>query len=76
MEVFDCARINSLACNLQDSCSFANWPVSDAKEDMNAVKLTYGISPLPAFDITRQLTIPSQYERLLQGAIVDVHLES
>ncbi|KAF8532544.1 hypothetical protein JB92DRAFT_2841098 [Gautieria morchelliformis] len=40
---------------------------------MNPVKLTHNISPLP-FDINGGAPIvPSQYERFLQGATVEIH---
>jgi hypothetical protein len=40
---------------------------------MDAAKLTPDIAPLPAFDINGDPLRPSQYERLLKGAIVEVH---
>ncbi|KAF8503845.1 hypothetical protein JB92DRAFT_3123363 [Gautieria morchelliformis] len=40
---------------------------------MNAVKHTHEISPLPAFDVNGDPIVPSQYDRLLKGAVVEVH---
>ncbi|KAF8526692.1 hypothetical protein JB92DRAFT_2826455 [Gautieria morchelliformis] len=58
----------------QDPFSFATWPVTDATRDaMNAVKQTHDISPLPTFEVNGDPIVPSQYNRLLKGAIVEVH---
>jgi hypothetical protein len=40
---------------------------------MDAAKLTHDIAPLPAFNINGDPIRPSQYKRLLKGAIVEVH---
>ncbi|KAF8480565.1 hypothetical protein JB92DRAFT_2837643 [Gautieria morchelliformis] len=58
----------------QDPFSFATWLVTDAARDaMNAVKHTHDFSPLPAFDVNGDPIVPSQYDRLLKGAVVEVH---
>ncbi|KAF8496949.1 hypothetical protein JB92DRAFT_3125901 [Gautieria morchelliformis] len=60
--------------NDQDPFSFATWPVTDAARDaMNAVKHTHDFSPLPAFNVNEDPIVPSQYDRLLKGAIVEVN---
>ncbi|KAF8479919.1 hypothetical protein JB92DRAFT_2837708 [Gautieria morchelliformis] len=60
--------------DVQDPFSFATWPVTDAARDaMNTVKHTHDISPLPTFDVNSDDIVPSQYDRLLKGAVVEVH---
>ncbi|KAF8532293.1 hypothetical protein JB92DRAFT_2844144 [Gautieria morchelliformis] len=65
----------SSTLNDEDPFSFANWPMSYGTKDMmNAVKLTHNISPLPVFDINGgDPIVPSQYERFLKGAAVEIH---
>ncbi|KAF8512792.1 hypothetical protein JB92DRAFT_3096682 [Gautieria morchelliformis] len=50
-------------------------PSSDPDDEdvMDTMKLTRDISPQPAFDINGDPIVPSQYEKLLYGATVEVH---
>ncbi|KAF8520056.1 hypothetical protein JB92DRAFT_3111911 [Gautieria morchelliformis] len=55
--------------------SFNGWPVSHAwRKELDAVKATHDVNPLPAYDIDHNMIAPKDYERCLLGAAVEVHV--
>ncbi|KAF8478324.1 hypothetical protein JB92DRAFT_2837996 [Gautieria morchelliformis] len=55
--------------------SFDGWPVSLAwREELDAVKSTHDVNPLPAYDLDHKMIAPKDYERCLVGAAVELHV--
>lgn len=59
---------------MQDTVEFEveNWPVrrDAAKQELNKLKDTHVVIPIPAYDLAGQLIQPQDYETKLRGAIV------
>ncbi|KAF8483183.1 hypothetical protein JB92DRAFT_3132075 [Gautieria morchelliformis] len=55
--------------------SFDGWPIRQAwGDELDAVKETHDINPLPAYDLDHSTIAPKDYERCLLGAIAEVHI--
>ncbi|KAF8512170.1 hypothetical protein JB92DRAFT_336164 [Gautieria morchelliformis] len=55
--------------------SFDGWPVRQAWcDELDAVKETHDVNPLPAYDLDHSIIVPKDYERCLLGAIVEVQV--
>jgi hypothetical protein len=54
--------------------SFEGWPARQAwRDELEKVKDTHDMNPIPAYDINHQLITSKHYERALIGAMVEVH---
>ncbi|KIK19874.1 hypothetical protein PISMIDRAFT_13357 [Pisolithus microcarpus 441] len=58
-----------------DAYSFEHWPLTKERNcaELLALKNTYRILPLPAYDNMNDLIQPLAYRRSLQGAIAEIH---
>jgi hypothetical protein len=52
-----------------------NWPVwhPEARKELARLKDTHVVEPIPAYDFAGNLIPPTEYERMLKGAIVRLH---
>ncbi|KAI6003100.1 hypothetical protein EDD15DRAFT_2467773 [Pisolithus albus] len=61
----------------QDTTAFSieNWPVDDneTKTELENLKATHRLIPLPAYDVEGNLIEPHAYQRSLQGALVKLY---
>ncbi|KAF8526378.1 hypothetical protein JB92DRAFT_2826580 [Gautieria morchelliformis] len=68
-------RRERMLAALMMQISFGGWPVSHAwRKELDAVKATHDVNPLPAYNIDHSMIAPKDYERCLLGAAVEVHV--
>jgi len=52
-----------------------DWPLTheETREELQALKATHRVVPVPAYDVIGNLIKPSAYRQCLQDAIVEMH---
>ena len=55
----------------------ANWPVASpsAKKEIEAMRLTHSVIPLPAYDENGSLIAPTEYRSALKGATAIIRFD-